>query len=85
MIQMPELENTVLVVLKWISGKLTHNPPKLPLTLALLLDKPDVQELNVETTLLETDITEFVTKMVVISIHSDLETKTITEKDHLSK
>ena len=82
---MLELENTVLVVLKWISGKLTHNPLKLPLTLALLLDKPDVQELNVETTLLETDITEFVTKMVVISIHSDLETTTTTEKDHLSK
>lgn len=85
MILMPELENTVLVVLKWIFGKLTHNLPKLPLTLALLLDKPDVQELNVETTLLETDITEFVTKMVVISIHSDLETQTTTEKDHLSK
>jgi hypothetical protein len=62
-------------VLKWISGKLTHNPHKLPLILALLLDKPDVQELNVETMLLETDITEFVTKMVVISMLTELVTK----------
>jgi len=68
---MPEPENTVHVVLKWISGKLTQSIPKLLLTLALLPDKPDVKVLTVVITPLETDITEFVTKMVVISTHTD--------------
>jgi hypothetical protein len=71
MTPMPEPENTVLVVLKWISGKLTLLILKSPPTLAQLPDKPDVKELIVETTPPETDTTEFVTKMVVISTHTD--------------
>jgi len=69
--QMVELENTVHVVLKWISGKPILKILKLPPILAPLPDKQDALELNVEIIHLEIDIKEFVIKMVVILTHLD--------------
>jgi hypothetical protein len=70
-IQMPELVNMEPVVMKWIFGKLTLNLPKLPLILAQPQDNTDVQVLNVVIMPQEIDITVFVIKTVVISIHTD--------------
>jgi hypothetical protein len=67
----PEKEDTVHVVLKWISGKPTEKLPKSPLILVPPLDNTDVKESNVVITGLEIDTMEFVTKMDAISTHTD--------------
>lgn len=66
-----ELVITVHVVLKWISGKLTLRILKLPHILVLLKDNTDVKVPNVVIMHLVIDIMEFVTKMDVISTHTD--------------
>lgn len=61
----------VLVVQKWIYGKLIHNPPKLHLIPAQSLVNIDVQEQTVEITTQEIDIKVYAIKMVVILILTD--------------
>lgn len=72
----------VLVVQKWIFGKLTLKIPLLLHTAVLSKDNLDVKELIVVITLKEKDIKENVIKMVVISTHTEWEVKTSMEKDH---
>lgn len=75
---MPVPVSTEPAVLKWISGRPTHNPLKSPLTLANHKAKPVVLVKTAVTTPLVTDITVFATKMVAITIHIDSEKPTST-------
>jgi len=62
-----------LVVLKWTFGKLIPRQVLTHLTFVLLMVKPDAQVTTVEMEI--TDMVVFVTRMVVTSILSVLETK----------
>merc|ERR1712045_14703 len=74
-IQIPELADTEVAVLKWICGKLILDLKLIPLIHVPFPEHIDAKELNVETTILVRDLMEFVIKMVVILLLIVMEIK----------
>lgn len=76
---MPDKVNGDHAVLSSISGRLTKSQKHTPPIHALLMDKRDAQEKNVEMVI--TEPMESVTKMDVILTHTDSETTISSEKE----